>query len=96
MDLKFTEEQQIMRETTQRLCNECAPLEVVREMEDDPNGYPESLWTQMGELGLTGLTLPEEHGGAGLSALEAVVVYEEMGRALAPSPNVWPGQSIAG
>lgn len=87
MDLDFNEEQQMLRETVQRLCAECAPISVVREMEDDPIGYPEKLWKQMAELGLTGLTLPEEYGGAGQSFVEAAIMYEELGRALAPSPH---------
>jgi alkylation response protein AidB-like acyl-CoA dehydrogenase len=87
MDLDFTEEQQMLRDTVQRLCNESAPFRVVREMEDDPTGYPQQLWQQMGELGLIGLTLPEQYGGAGQSLLEAAIMYEELGRALAPSPH---------
>jgi alkylation response protein AidB-like acyl-CoA dehydrogenase len=82
MDLDFNEEQQMLRETVQRLCAECAPISVVREMEDDPTGYPEKLWKQMAELGLTGLTLPEEYGGSGQSFVEAAIMYEELGRAL--------------
>ena len=56
-------------------------------MEDDPIGFPAPLWKQLGELGVTGLTLPEAYGGGGQSALEAMIVYEELGRALAPSPH---------
>jgi alkylation response protein AidB-like acyl-CoA dehydrogenase len=41
----------------------------------------------MSETGLLGLTLPERWGGSGMSMLDAVVVYEELGRALAPSPH---------
>lgn len=87
MDLDFTEEQQMLRETVQKLCNKEAPPSVVRAMEDDPKGYPDSLWKQMGEKGLTGLTLPEEYGGSGQSMVEAAILYEEMGRALVPSPH---------
>src|SRR5690606_7579275 len=36
---------------------------------------------------LIGLTLPEAHGGSGMSLLEAVVLYEELGRSLAPTPH---------
>jgi alkylation response protein AidB-like acyl-CoA dehydrogenase len=56
-------------------------------MEDDPVGYPPGFWKQLGELGLLGLTLPEKYGGADQSALEAAVVYEELGRSLSPSPH---------
>jgi alkylation response protein AidB-like acyl-CoA dehydrogenase len=56
-------------------------------MEDDPIGYPPELWAQLAALDLTGLMIPEDYGGSGMSALEGAVVYEELGRALAPSPH---------
>ena len=87
MDLDFTEEQQMLREMVRGVCAEYAPLDVVRAMEDDPTGYPAEFWKQLGELGLLGLTLPEKYDGGGQSALEGVIVYEEFGRALCPSPH---------
>jgi alkylation response protein AidB-like acyl-CoA dehydrogenase len=45
------------------------------------------LWTQLGELDLIGLLLPEEYGGSGMSLIEGVALYEELGRALAPTPH---------
>lgn len=87
LDLEFNDEQDMLREMVRGLCGSHAPLEVVRAMEDDPIGYPAELWTQMGQLDLIGLTLPEEHGGSGMTAIEAVVMYEELGRSLAPTPH---------
>ena len=60
---------------------------MVRELEDDPVGYSPDLWKQLAHLDLIGLQLPEEFGGSGMSALESVVLYEEFGRSLAPSPH---------
>jgi len=87
MDLDFTDEQQMLRDTVRGLCDQLTPFPVIRKMEDDPIGYPSELWTEMGKLGLIGLTLPEEYGGSGLTALEAAIMYEELGRALTPSPH---------
>jgi alkylation response protein AidB-like acyl-CoA dehydrogenase len=87
MDLDFSHEQQMLRETVRGVCAEYAPLEVVRQMEDDPTGYPAELWKQLGELGLLGVLVPEAFGGSGQSMLEAAIVYEELGRALAPTPH---------
>ena len=87
MDLDFSEEQQMLRDMVRGLVGEYSPIEVVREMEDDPNGCPPELWKQLGELGLLGILVPEEHGGAGQSLLEAALLYEELGRGLAPSPH---------
>ena len=44
------------------------------------------FWKQFAELGLTGILIPESQGGAGLGAVEAGVVLEEIGRNLTPSP----------
>lgn len=87
LDLAFTEEQDMLREVVRSLLAEHAPLTVVREMEDDPVGFPADLWKQLGALDLLGLLLPEAHGGSGMSLLEGVVLYEELGRGLAPIPH---------
>jgi alkylation response protein AidB-like acyl-CoA dehydrogenase len=87
MDLDFSEEQQMLREMVRGVCAEHAPLSVVRALEDDPTGYPAGFWKQLAELGLLGIAIPEAYGGSGQSALECAVVYEELGRALAPSPH---------
>ncbi len=87
MDLDFSEEQEMLRETVRNVCEKFAPVEVVRKLEDDPVGYPADLWTQLGQLGLLGLTLPEQYGGSGMTMLDAAVVYEEFGRSLAPTPH---------
>ena len=99
MDLDLTAEQELLRETVRGICARHAGLTVVRQMEDDPLGYPEKFWLQLADLGLLGLTLAEEYGGSGMSMLDAVIVYQELGRALAPSPHfvssVVSGSAIA-
>ena len=87
LDLKFSAEQEMLRETVRGVCATTSPLRVVREFEDDPIGYSPDLWKQLAHLDLIGLQLPEEYGGSGMTALEGVVVYEEFGRSLAPSPH---------
>jgi alkylation response protein AidB-like acyl-CoA dehydrogenase len=79
MDLTFTDEQELLRETVRGLCQRHAGLDVVRQLEDDPGGYPEKFWTALGETGL--------HDMTELSMLDAAIVYEEFGRALSPSPH---------
>ena len=86
MDLDFTEEQEMLRRTVQQVCADGAPVAVVRAMEDAPVGYPPGLWKQLADLGVLGLTLPEPYG-AGQSAIEGAIVYEEFGRSLAPTPH---------
>jgi isovaleryl-CoA dehydrogenase len=50
---------------------------------DKTNQFPRDLWPQMGALGLHGITVPEEYGGAGLGYLEHCVAIEEVSRASA-------------
>jgi len=87
LDLDLTEEQQMIVDMTRGMLEEYSSIEVVREMEDDPRGYPSALWKQMGELGLNGLLIPERYGGGGQTLVEGAMVYEELGRAMAPVPH---------
>ena len=50
---------------------------------DRSNAFPAALWREMGELGLLGITVPEEYGGAGMGYLAHVVAVEEIARASA-------------
>lgn len=86
LNLDFTEEQDMLREMVRGVCEQHASKDSVRELEDDERGFSEAMWTQLGELGLIGLMLPEAHGGAGSSMLDGVVLFEELGRAIAPTP----------
>jgi hypothetical protein len=51
-------------------------------------GFARGRWTELAEIGVTGLLVPEEHGGLGLGAGALVAVAEEVGRACAPEPVV--------
>jgi alkylation response protein AidB-like acyl-CoA dehydrogenase len=50
------------------------------------DGFGHGLWKQFAELGLTGICIPESHGGMGMGATEAALLLEEIGRNLTPSP----------
>ena len=64
-----------------------SPSETVRKLMATETGYDEACWRQMaGELGLHGIAVPEQWGGAGAGVAELAVVFEEMGRALLCSP----------
>src|SRR4051812_34723919 len=87
VDMDFTPEQELLRESVRRTCGRHSGTDVVRKLENDPVGFSPALWSALGELGLLGLTIDEEHGGSGMTMVEAAVVYEELGRALVPSPH---------
>jgi isovaleryl-CoA dehydrogenase len=81
--LKFNhgEEIDMLRETVARFAEtEIAP----RAAEiDETNKFPNDLWRKLGELGLLGLTSPEEYGGANMGYLAHVIAVEEISRASA-------------
>ena len=96
MDLEFDPEQTMLRDMVRALCQEHAPIETVRAMEDDPVGFPSGFWKQLGETGVLGILIPESYGGSGMSHVEAAIAYEEFGRALAPAPHFVSGVLGAG
>ncbi len=53
---------------------------------DPDTTYDRTLWNEIVALGWTGLIVPEEYGGLGLSLVDWVVITEELGRSLAPCP----------
>ena len=87
MDLDFSAEQSLLRDTVREICAGGSPLTRVRELERDERGYAQPFWQALAEAGCLGLNIPEAYGGVGMGALDAVVAYEEFGRALAPSPH---------
>lgn len=87
MDLDLTGEQQLLQESVRRTIERHCPIETVRSLENDPVGYSPALWSALADLGVAGLLIAEEHGGAGLTLLDAAIVYEEFGRSLAPTPH---------
>jgi alkylation response protein AidB-like acyl-CoA dehydrogenase len=87
MNLTFTEEQDELRSSVRRFLADKSPSEAVRRWMESDGGYDPGLWGQLaGQLGLQGLAVPEEFGGAGYGPVELGIVLEEMGRALVPVP----------
>ena len=88
MDFTFSADQLLFHENVhQFFTNEVTP-ELIRELWDSPNGRSDALWAQLVELGLPALSVPEEHGGLGLNALDFVLIAQECGYAGLPEPLV--------
>jgi alkylation response protein AidB-like acyl-CoA dehydrogenase len=86
MDFGFSEEQELLRNTTRDfLAKEC-PMTYTRQMMEDDRGFSDDKWRKMAEQGWMGLLLPEAYGGSGLTFVDMVVVLEEMGRMVLPGP----------
>jgi alkylation response protein AidB-like acyl-CoA dehydrogenase len=87
LDLLYTDVEESVRDSVRSLlAKRCTPDRVAAVYDGDRAGHDE-LWRALAaDLGLAGLLVPEEHGGAGASAREASVVLEELGRFVAPVP----------
>jgi len=86
MDFKFTEEQEMLRESARDFLERECPKTLVREIESSEKGYSSEIWQQMAELGWLGLVFPEKYSGSGMSFLDLAVLLEEMGRSYLPVP----------
>jgi alkylation response protein AidB-like acyl-CoA dehydrogenase len=87
MTFAFSEEQQELRRGLRRFLDDKSPSRQVRRLMETDDGYDRAVWSQMAQqLGLQGLTIPEEHGGAGGGPVEQLIVLEEMGRVLLCAP----------
>lgn len=86
MNFGFTEEQEILRGEVRKFLDEHAPLEEVRRQAESDDGFSRELWDRMARLGWVGLTIPAAYGGAEMDLVTAVVLLEEAGRSLFPSP----------
>lgn len=88
MNFRFTEEQQQLRDVLQRFMRKDYSFEKRREIIAAPTGVSREIWSQLAELGVLGLTVPEEHGGLGGNAIDTLVVMEEFGRGLLVEPYI--------
>ena len=87
MNLSISDEQEELRRSVRQFLASKSPASEVRRLMETPTGYDPAIWAQMaGQLGLTGLIVPEQYGGSGFGYGELVVVLEEMGRALLCAP----------
>ncbi|MDP5063525.1 MAG: acyl-CoA/acyl-ACP dehydrogenase [Haliea sp.] len=88
MDFTFSEDQLLFQDSVRGfLVNEITP-ERLRAGWDTDTGRDPALWQQLAEMGLTGLTVPEEHGGLGMDAVDFVLLAQECGYVALPEPLV--------
>ena len=86
MNFSFTEEQQLLRESVDRLVGAEYPFEVRREIAASEVGFSRDLWSTFAELGWLGLGIPEDAGGVGGGPVETAVVMEGLGAGLVVEP----------
>jgi alkylation response protein AidB-like acyl-CoA dehydrogenase len=86
MEFALTDEQVMLQDTIVRTLDRVCPLDRVRAAAAANEAYAPDVWTALAELGLAGLIIPEEHGGSGLTLLDAALAAEALGRSVAPVP----------
>ena len=86
MDFDLSEEQSILKKSAgDFLAKHCAK-ELVRTLRESDEGYSPDLWQKMADMGWMGVLFPEKCGGSNGSFLDLVILLEEMGYNLCPSP----------
>lgn len=88
MDFTFTEDQLLFQESVRDFLTKEVTPEKIRERWDTETGRSDELWAQLAELGLCGMTVPEEHAGLGMNELDFVLLAQEAGYVALPEPLV--------
>jgi isovaleryl-CoA dehydrogenase len=92
MDFRLTEEQRMLKETVVRFVEK----EITPHAEewDEEEKFPSEVFRAMGDLGLFGISIPEEYGGSGSDFLSCVLAMEELSKGDAGLATSWGAHSI--
>jgi len=88
VDFQPTEDQKALRDGIRSFCEGQVPNERYPELEKS-KGFDRALWSELADMGVFALRLPESEGGVGLGYADSVLVFEELGRRLVPGPLAW-------
>ena len=86
MNLALSEDQRMIRDAAASFLADASGSAVVRAAAESDSGFDATLWDGIVELGWCGVAIPEAFCGMGLGATELVLILEQMGRHLVPSP----------
>ena len=98
MDFDFSDDQVQLGDAVRKWVDKGYTFERRRAIEQ-AGGFDRAAFTEMAELGLTGLYVPEDDGGLGMGPVEGMVVMEELGRGIVLEPlaqSLIAGAVIAG
>jgi alkylation response protein AidB-like acyl-CoA dehydrogenase len=88
MDIQFTEEQELLRSSVQRLLRDRYDFDIRRKIVTSEEGWSRKHWASFAELGLLAAPFSEEQGGLGGGPLSTMIVMHEFGRHLVVEPFV--------
>lgn len=86
MDFALSDEQTAIVELARRILGDRCTLEHLKEVEAGAEWFDRDTWAELAKAGLLGIALPDSVGGGGFGYLEAALLLEEQGRAVAPIP----------
>ncbi|MGZ3375001.1 MAG: acyl-CoA dehydrogenase family protein [Phenylobacterium sp.] len=86
MDFALTQDQRMMQESLVRTLADASSLDRARKFAGDLSDKGGDIWQALADFGLAGIVVPEEHGGLGLTLLDAALASEALGAAVAPVP----------
>lgn len=86
MEFGLSEDQRILEDSVRRALEDAVPLDKVRQAAQSGTGDDPAVWSALTELGATGVLIPEEYGGAGLTFFDAALIAQALGRVCAPAP----------
>ena len=86
MDFGLSEEQILLQDTVRRFVEGECPTSRVRQIMESDHAWDPALWKGLAELGIAGMTVPTEYGGAGMELLDLAVVADVLGWGCAPGP----------
>jgi alkylation response protein AidB-like acyl-CoA dehydrogenase len=86
MDIGFSEEQEMLRETARKFLDDECSTQFVRRLMATEEAITAEFWQKLAEQGWLGILYPEEDGGSGMGLVDLVVLMEEIGRAVMPGP----------
>ncbi|ROZ99385.1 acyl-CoA dehydrogenase family protein [Gordonia sp. OPL2] len=99
MDFELSDEQTMLRDTVREVLTRKYDVETLRAVTDTELGWDKGVWKSLADIGILGLTFPEDDGGMGAGPVEFTSVMTEIGRSLAPEPYLdsvlVPGSLVA-
>jgi alkylation response protein AidB-like acyl-CoA dehydrogenase len=86
LDFGLSDEQRLLEASVRGFLAERVPITRVRELRDAPCCNDREIWRDLAGLGVAGILVPVEHGGSGLTLLDAALVAQSLGHAVTPAP----------
>jgi alkylation response protein AidB-like acyl-CoA dehydrogenase len=88
MDFSFTEDQNSIRDLVKQVLTDIVTDDSLKALDKEGTWFHERAWKQLADSEMLGLSIPEEHGGAGMGLTELCLLLQQVGRTVAPIPVI--------